>query len=207
VTIVGFILFFGVQAGYLAVKKDMRKLVASAWMTLDGVFDASSMPQWFFPFDSKSRQAAIQESVMGSDAILMGRVTYEMLMPYWSGLGDGEMGGVAGKLNHSPKYIVSTSLGTADWEHSKIIREDISAEVARLKQEAGGEIRIEGSGQLANSLLRAGLVDEIRLLVHPFVMGSGRRYFESDLPAKGLRVQRCETLEHGVLRLVYSVGN
>ena len=75
-------------------------------MTLDGVFDASLMPQWFFPFDSKSRQAAIRDSVMGSDAMLMGRVTYEMLMPYWSALADGEMDGVAGMLNHSPKYVV-----------------------------------------------------------------------------------------------------
>jgi len=176
-------------------------------MTLDGVFDASLMPQWFFPFDSKSRQAAIRESVMGSDLILMGRVTYEMLMPYWSKLPDGEMDGVAGKLNHSPKYVVSAGLGTASWAHTTIIRENVVEAVSRLKAEGSGEMRIEGSGKLANSLMLAGLVDEIRLLVHPFVMGSGKRYFEEGLPAKGLRVERCKTLEHGVLQLVYTIGS
>ncbi|HVU98407.1 MAG TPA: dihydrofolate reductase family protein [Puia sp.] len=185
----------------------MRKLVASAWMTLDGVFDASLMPQWFFPFDSKSRQAAIRDSVMGSDVLLMGRVTYEMLMPYWSALADGEMDGVAGKLNHSPKYVVSAGLGSAAWAHTTIIREKVEETVSRLKEEGNGEIRIEGSGRLANSLMRAGLVDEVRLLVHPFVMGGGKRYFEEGLPGMGLRMERCEPLEHGVLRLVYTVGS
>src|ERR1700753_876613 len=140
----------------------MRKLVASAWVTLDGVFDASLMPQWFFPFDSKSRQAAIRESVMGSDAMLMGRTTYEMLMPYWSSLPDEAMDGVAGKLNRSPKYVVAAGLAAAPWANSSIISRDVVGSVGRLKNEPGGEIRIEGSGTLANSLLGAGLVDEVR---------------------------------------------
>lgn len=185
----------------------MRKLVASAWLTLDGVFDSSLMPEWFFPFDSQSRRTAIRESVMGSDAILMGRVTYEMLMPYWSALPDGEMDGVAGKLNHMPKYVVSAGLGSADWANTTVIRKEVLETVRQLKSKADGEIRIEGSGKLACSLMRAGLVDEIRLLVHPFVMGSGKRYFEEGLPAKALRVERCERLEHGVLQLVYTVGS
>lgn len=199
--------FLGGGLGNLPAKPEsMRKLVASAWVTLDGVFDASLMPQWFFPFDSKSRQAAIRESVMGSDAILMGRITYEMLMPYWSPLSDKEMDGIAGKLNHSPKYVVSAGIGSASWENSTIIRANVEETIGRLKAEGEGELRIEGSGKLANSLMRAGLVDEIRLLVHPFVMGSGKRYFEEGLPAKGLRMERGEPLEHGVLRLVYKFG-
>lgn len=184
----------------------MRKLVASAWVTLDNVFDSALMPQWFFPFDSKSRQQAIRESVMGSDAVLMGRTTYEMLMPYWSSLPDDEMDGVAGKLNRSPKYVVSTRLGTASWNNSTIIREEVIGTVSRLKAEPGNELRIEGSGMLANSLLRAGLVDEIRLLVHPFIMGTGKRYFEEGVPGRGLRLVSEEKLDHGVLRLVYAVG-
>jgi len=183
----------------------MRKLVASAWVTLDGVFDASLMPHWFLPFDSKSRQAAIRESVMGSDAILMGRVTYEMLMPYWSPLADGEMDGVAGKLNHSPKYVVSAGMRSAPWANSVLIFGDAEAAVARLKAEGDGEIRIEGSGKLANSLMKSGLVDEVRLLVHPFVMGTGKRYFEEGLSATRLRLVTQEEIEYGVLRLVYAV--
>lgn len=184
----------------------MRKLVASAWVTLDNVFDSTLMPQWFFPFDSRSRQQAIRESVMGSDAVLMGRTTYEMLMPYWSSLPDGEMDGVAGKLNRSPKYVVSTRLGATAWSNSTIIREDVTAAVSRLKAQPGNEVRIEGSGMLANSLLRAGLVDEIRLLVHPFIMSTGKRYFEEGLPGSALRLVSEDKLEHGVLRLVYAVG-
>jgi dihydrofolate reductase len=184
----------------------MRKLVASAWVTLDNVFDSSLMPQWFFPYDSKSRQQAIRESVMGSDVLLMGRTTYELLMPYWSSLPDGEMDGVAGKLNRSPKYVVSTGLQTASWLNSTIIRSDVIGTVNSLKAGPGGEIRIEGSGMLTNALLRAGLVDEIRLLVHPFIMGTGKRYFEVGLPAAGLRLVSEEKLGHGVLRVVYAVG-
>jgi dihydrofolate reductase len=183
----------------------MRKLVASAWVTLDGVFDASLMPQWFFPFDSRSRQAAIRESVMGSDIVLMGRVTYEMLMPYWSRLADAEMDGVAGKLNHSPKYVVSSGLPSVSWENSFLITEDVEAAVARLKAEGDGEIRIEGSGKLANSMMQAGLVDEVRLLVHPFVMGAGKRYFEEGVAATRLELVRRDELEQGVLRLVYAI--
>jgi len=183
----------------------MRKLVASAWITLDNVFDAALMPQWFFPFDSESRQAAIRDSVLGADTILMGRTTYEMLMPYWSVLKDEEMGGVAGKLNHSPKWVVSSSLTVAPWENSTIIRDDVAGAVAKLKEEPGGEIRIEGSGVLARYLMKAGLVDEYRLLVHPFVMGTGKRYFEEGLPARGLRLDSCEQLDKGVLRLIYGV--
>ncbi|HLZ89173.1 MAG TPA: dihydrofolate reductase family protein [Puia sp.] len=183
----------------------MRKLVASAWITLDNVFDSSLMPQWFFPFDSKSRQQAIRDSVMGSDVILMGRSTYEMLMPYWSKLHDGEMDGVAGKLNHSPKYVVSANLSAAPWENSTIIRDNVAETVARLKEEPGSEIRIEGSGMLANSLMKAGLVDEYRLLIHPCVVGSGKRYFDAGMPPKGLRLASCAPLDHGVLRVVYGV--
>lgn len=113
--IVGFVLYFeGAARVSCSINRQfMRKLVASAWVTLDNVFDSALMPQWFFPYDSKSRQQAIRESVMGSGAILMGRTTYEMLMPYWSALRDSEMDGIAGQLNGSPKYIVSARLGAA----------------------------------------------------------------------------------------------
>jgi dihydrofolate reductase len=182
----------------------MRKLVASPWITLDNVYDSSSMPQWFFPFDSESRQNAIRDSVFSSDAILMGRTTYEMLMPYWSRLKDDDMAGVAGRLNHDPKYVVSTSLKAATWENSTIIRTNVVEAIRDLKQQPGHEIRIEGSGTLANFLMKAGLVDELRLLVHPFVIGAGKRYFQEGLPAKGLILISCQQLDKGVLRLVYA---
>jgi dihydrofolate reductase len=87
----------------------MRKIVVSAWVTLDGVFDADTMEQWFNPYDSNERQAYIKAGILACDAILLGRVTYEMLAPYWSALKNNEMG-VADKLNSVPKYVVSSTL-------------------------------------------------------------------------------------------------
>jgi dihydrofolate reductase len=181
----------------------MQKLVASAWMTLDGIFDSDLMQQWFYPFDSEGRQNAIRESVLGSDAILMGRTTYELLAPYWSSLKNNEMG-ISDKLNNSPKYIVSSTLETADWSNSTIIRGKVIEFVSGLKRKAGREIRIEGSGTLTRSLMQAGLVDEYRLLLHPFIMGTGKRYFNEGLPPASLQLIRTENLGKGVISLHYA---
>jgi dihydrofolate reductase len=99
----------------------LGKLIAFEWMSLDGVFDADSMPTWWDPYDSSDRQRCIQDVYERTDAFLMGRVTYEMLYPFWSGLPDDAMGGVAGKLNHTPKYMVSSHGGPAPWNDSTVI--------------------------------------------------------------------------------------
>src|SRR5450432_643425 len=106
----------------------MRKLVVSAWVTLDGVFDADTMNQWFIPYDSEERQAYIRDGILASDAILFGRKTYEMLEPYWSALKNNEMG-VADKLNSVPKFVVSSSLKKAAWNNSTIIKEKVVEEI------------------------------------------------------------------------------
>ena len=87
----------------------MRKLIVSAWITLDGVFDADTMNEWFIPYDSVERQNYIREGVLAADLILLGRTTYEMLAPYWSSLKNNEMG-IAAKLNSVPKAVVSSKL-------------------------------------------------------------------------------------------------
>jgi dihydrofolate reductase len=183
----------------------MRKLVVSAWITLDGVFDADLMEEWFNPFDSESRQNYIREGILACDALMFGRKTYEMLAPYWSSLKNNEMG-VAGKLNSAPKYVISSTLKKADWNNSTIINKNIEEEITRLKQQPGTEIQIEGSATLVQSLMKADLIDEYRFLVHPIIMGSGKSFFKEGTHTKGLKLIKTEKLDKGVLVLYYEVS-
>lgn len=180
----------------------MRKLVVSAWITLDGVFDANSMQEWYAPFDSPGRQEYIRNGILACDAFIFGRITYEMLAPYWSSLKNNEMG-VAGKLNSAPKFVVSSTLKEASWNNSTIIGKDLISEITELKKQSGTEIQIEGSALLIESLVKAGLVDEFRLLVHPVIMGTGKRFFREGMHSKGFKLIRCEAIEKGVMILWY----
>src|SRR5207247_4470939 len=152
----------------------MRKLIASEWMTLDGVFDAATMNEWFLPYNSDERLAYLQENVRTSDAFLLGRVTYEMLAPHWSKMKNNE-DGIADKLNSAPKYVVSSTLDKAEWNNSTIIKDNVVEEITRLKQQPGGNILIFGSAALVQSLMKSDLIDEYRFLIHPIIMGSGKR--------------------------------
>jgi dihydrofolate reductase len=180
----------------------MSKLIVSAWVTLDGVFDADTMGQWFIPYDSPERQEYIRGGILDADAILLGRTTYEMLAPYWSSLNNNEMG-VAAKLNSVAKYVVSSKLEKADWNNSTIIKENIIEEITKLKEQPDNEIQIEGSATLVHSLMKAKLVDEYRILVHPFIMGSGKRFFKEGIHTAGLKLIRTQTLDKGVILLCY----
>jgi dihydrofolate reductase len=179
----------------------MRKIIVSTWTTLDGVFDASSMAQWFAPYDSVGRQDYIREGILASDALLLGRTTYEMLAPYWSSLKNNEMG-IAAKLNSVPKFVVSTTLKRADWNNTTIIGNNVVEEIKKLKQQPGGDIQVEGSAILVQSLIKANLVDEYRLLVHPFIMGSGNRFFKEGMNT-GLKLIKTQTFDAGVQLLCY----
>ena len=180
----------------------MRKLIVKEWITLDGVFDAQSMDQWNAPYHSDSRARCIIEDMLGCDAILYGRHTYEMLMPYWSSLKNNEFG-IADKLNSVAKYVVSTTLKKAEWNNTTIIRDNVIKEVQRLKKQPGNYILVDGSATLVHSLMEAGLVDEYRFLVHPVIMGSGKRFFAAENPMSKLQLVTSQALDLGVLRLVY----
>jgi dihydrofolate reductase len=179
----------------------MKKIIASEWISLDGVFDASSMGEWHAPYHSDSRADYIREGILSCGTMLYGRKTYEMLAPYWSSLRNNEMG-VADKLNNAPKYVVSSTLKKADWGDSTIIRENVVEEIEKLKRSPGGDILVQGSATLVKSLLKAGLIDELRLLVHPFIMGKGERFFQDGMHT-GLQLVRTLTLDLGVIALYY----
>ena len=181
----------------------MRKLVVKEWMTLDGVIDAESMDQWFIPYDSPERRAHIKEGLERSDAYLLGRVTYEMLAPYWSELPDEAEEGIAGLLNHLQKYVVSSSLARADWQPSSIIRDDVVETITQLKQQPGKDILIDGSATLVRSLMATDLIDEYRLLVQPMMMGTGKRLFTDEMPSTRLKLVDTKPLSMGVVALIY----
>jgi len=181
----------------------MGKLVAFEWVSVDGVFDASSMDQWFFPYDSPERRQTIKRTYEEADGFLMGRATYEMLAPYWAGLPDDDKDGLAGVLTHKPKFIASDGSMVADWGQTTMIKGDIEAEVTKLKHEVGN-LMIIGSAALSESLAKLGLIDEYKLLVQPFVMGTGRQFFGEGMQAP-LQLVDVEKLEQGILLLHYRV--
>src|ERR1700749_1155353 len=123
----------------------MRQLIITQWVSLDGIFDAGSMDKWWMPFDSKSRQQYIQDTINHCEIMLYGRKTYQMLYPYWSSFKHNEQG-VADKLNKCRKYILSSTLTTAPWENTTIIKG--IEEVKEIKKEDGGYILVQGSGSL-----------------------------------------------------------
>ena len=180
----------------------MRKLVVKEWMTLDGVFDAETMEHWWHPFGSAERQQYILEGYARGDVYLLGRSTYEMLWPFWSTQTNDDEG--PGRiLNRMHKYVVSTTLKTAPWKESTIINGNVVEAIANLTQQPGKDILIDGRASLVHSLMGTDLIDEFRFLVQPIVMGRGRRFWISGIPATKLRLVESQTLSFGVLALTY----
>ena len=168
-------------------------------------FDGDTMKEWFMPFDSEDRREYIIKTMLTCDAILFGRKTYEMLAPYRSSLKKNE-DGLADKINSVHKYVVSSTLKKADWNNSTIIKENVPEEITRLKQQPGREIHIEGSATLVQSLMVANLIDEYRFLIHPVIMGSGKRFFKEGMKTQGLKIVKKETLDKGVVLHCYETA-
>ena len=183
----------------------MRKLWVKAWTTLDGVFDADTMDAWWQNTNTPERMSHIMAEYARGDAYLLGRVTYEMLWPGWSTQTTGD--GPGPILNRMHKYVVSTTLAAAPWKESTIISENVVEDIAKLKQQPGKDIIIDGSAILVQSLMGTGLIDEYRFLVEPFVMGRGRRFFPEGTPPTRLRLVESTMLGCGTLALVYQPAN
>ena len=186
----------------------MRKLIVSEFVTLDGVMEAPggepTHPHsgWVFDFMSEEQQQYKLQETLEAEALLLGRVTYEGFAAAWPER-DGEF---ADKMNSMPKYVASTTLSGAglEWSNSQVIEGDVVAGVRRLKEEVGGPILVAGSQTLVHTLIGAGLVDELRLMVFPVLLGSGKRVFPSDSPDKtALKLADSQTFESGVVVLTY----
>ncbi|MGW5627899.1 dihydrofolate reductase family protein [Streptosporangium sandarakinum] len=156
----------------------MRKIVAGFFLSLDGVME--SPEKWHFPYFNEEMGQAVAAQAAGADAMLLGRATYQEFAGYWPTAGDDPM---AAQMNETPKYVVSSTLKTLEWQNSTLISGNVTEEIARLKQGPGRDISITGSATLVRSLLREGLLDELRLL--PGAPG-GRRKPPAQLGEVGL---------------------
>ncbi len=154
----------------------MRKLVVSEALAVDGVFDAETMGKWAAPYYSEERDEFVRKIVLGSDALLLGRTTYDLQAWYWPSQKQDKYG-IANHKNSMSKYVVTSKPLQAQWNNTTVIEKNILEEIARLKQQPGKDILVEGSATLVESLAKAGLVDEFKLLVHPAIVGSGKRFF------------------------------
>jgi dihydrofolate reductase len=141
------------------------------------------------------------DEVLDHDALLLSRTTYEGFAAAWPDLTD-EVGS-ADKMNSMPKYVVSHTLERADWSNSTVVSGELAEQVAAPKSEAGGDILVAGSATLVSELLARGLVDELRLMVFPIVLGGGKRLFGDDPEARVLKLVDCRPLESGTVIVTY----
>ena len=179
----------------------MRSLVVIQNMSVDGSIEF--LDDWFDPtdqdpglLDELHRQSA------RSDALLLGRRTFEDFRAYWPKLTD-DPTGIAGILDAQPKYVVSSTMDDPEWRNSTVLTGDWLAAVRDMKNAEGGEIEVTGSIMLCHALIEADLVDEYRLFVYPAVQGRGRRLFPEGAPRPALRLADCRSFGNGVALLVY----
>jgi len=175
-----------------------RTLAATLFMTLDGVVEAPE--KWSFPFWSDETGKFKLAELHATDALLLGRVTYEGFAAAWPGRKD--VDGFADRFNSMPKYIASRTLKKPEWTNSHLIKGDLATAVSKLKQQPGEDIVIHGSPTLIRSLMPHNLIDEYRLLVYPLVRGQGKRLFDEASRAN-LKLAESETFSKGVVKLVY----
>jgi dihydrofolate reductase len=183
----------------------MGKVYVTEFVSLDGVFEDPGGSEnfehsgWSFKFDRGDDGNKFKlDETMATDALLLGRVTYEGFAEAWPQR-EGEF---ADKFNGMPKYVVSSTLKDPEWANSTVIGTDLGAEVPKLKEKHEGYIGVHGSGQVARALLDEDLVDELRLMVFPVVLGKGKRPFDG-ANMSGLKLSDTRTVGDGVVILIY----
>src|SRR5215207_1755056 len=177
----------------------MRKVVVSEFVSLDGVIEK---PLWSIQLTGEEQQKYKLDELSSSDALLLGRATYEELAAQWPHSSE-QYGGYTDMMNSYPKYVVSTIFQEPLEWNASLIEGDLAEEVSRLKQEPGKDILVYGSGDLVNTLMKYNLVDEYRLMVFPIVVGSGKRLFEGEIDTTVLELADSKTLSTGVVVLTY----
>jgi dihydrofolate reductase len=190
----------------------MRKIIVSEFVTLDGVMEDPGGSEgferggWAFQFERGPEGDKFKlDELFASDALLLGRVTYQGFAAAWPSRKD--EAGFADRMNNLPKYVVSTTLEQAEWNNSRLIKGNVVEEVSKLKAMPGGDILVAGSGQLVRALMEHDLVDEYRLMVFPVILGSGKRLFEDASKTSALRLVEVKPVGSGVLILIYRPAN
>jgi dihydrofolate reductase len=188
-------------------------LIVNEFLSLDGVMQAPGAPDedrsggfehggWQLPYLDEAAGKAISEGMTTAGGFLLGRRTYELFAGFWPSQPDDDP--IAATLNKLPKYVASTTLQEPlAWRNTTLLQGNVAEAVATLKQQPGKDLHVIGSGELAQTLMRHDLVNEYRLMLHPLVLGSGRRLFRDGNPRAALRLVDSTTTATGVLMLTY----
>ncbi len=189
----------------------MGKLVVTEFVTLDGVFqdpgggDKTPIGGWSFQVNRGPEGDKFKfDELMASDALLLGRLTYEGFAAAWPSIRD--EAGFADRMNGLPKYVVSTTLQRAGWNNSTIVKSNVYEQVRQLKARTNRDILVAGSGRLVQTLMDNDLVDEYRLMVYPVILGSGKRLFPDGSKRTALRLVESKAVGDGILILTYQPG-
>ena len=175
----------------------MGKLVVSEFISLDGVVGE---PAWTFDFNRGDEGDQFKgEELRAADAQLLGRVTYQGFAKAWPTMPDA--GWFGEKMNTMPKYVVSSTLDKVDWSGSKLIHGNVAQEIRKLKQMPGKDLLLSGSAQLFNSLMQENLIDLYRFMLHPIVLGKGRRLFAEGIDSRTLELTDTKTFATGIMIL------
>lgn len=189
------------------------KLTLTEFVSLDGVCQGPGSPDedttggftrggWFVPHMDEVFMQQAADWLAQADGLLLGRRTYEEFAESWPNMPDPDEP-FARTMNGLPKYVASTTLADATWHPATVLSGDVPAKVAELKAQTGRELQIHGSARLGQSMLAAGLVDELRLVIAPVIVGSGRRLFPDGTAPTGLRLVRNESTPGGLAIHVY----
>jgi dihydrofolate reductase len=196
----------GLSSNHYDEEDHMGRIVITEFVSLDGVMEAPGGGEdyehagWTFEINRGADGDKFKlDETFASEALLLGRVTYEGFAAAWPSV-ENEF---ADKFNSMPKYVVSSTLQTAEWNNSTVLSGDVVEEVSKLKQEHDGDIVVHGSARLAQALIEHDLVDELRLMVFPVVLGSGKRLFGDMSDKKPLRLTDSKTVGDGVAILIY----
>jgi dihydrofolate reductase len=195
----------------------MRRVIVDEFLTLDGVMQAPGAADedrdggfehggWQMPYLDDVAQKFIAEGIVGAGGFLLGRRTYEIFAGYWP-TAPSEEAIVADPLNNLPKYVASTTLTEPlEWQNSSLLDGDVGEAVAALKQDAGRDLHVIGSGELVQTLMRRDLVDQYRLMINPVVLGGGKRLFRGDGDRKSLGLVNSVVTSTGVIIATYEAA-
>lgn len=192
----------------------MRKLVAVEFLSVDGVMQGLGSPDedrdggfdrggWGAPYGDVMHEVVDPAGLGATSAYLFGRRTYEKLAAFWPYQpGDNPM---AASLNSSPKHVATRTRPALDWEGAVALHGELTEAVRHLKSETGGDVVILGSGDVVRQLMAAGLIDELRLFIHPLLLGTGKRLFGDVPQPRALRLKSAATTSKGTLAVIYSL--
>lgn len=190
----------------------MRNIIVSEMLTLDGVMQAPGGPDedreggfeqggWVWPYFHEGYADTVEDGLSSSDALLLGRKTYEIFAAYWPTATDEAE--LADLMNSIDKYVASRTLDEVEWQNSTLLEGEVETAVTELKEQPGEDIRVIGSGKLVQTLMQHDLVDEYQLMIHPLVLGSGKRLFGDESTQTDLQLVDMETTGTGVVVLTY----